>query len=364
MMPATKSPGEWLHEIRAAMARGELIEAYDLAQKALDSSPDDLALQHLTVLVLARSGATRHARSRYEALRLGVAIRGSLDSPLKLDIAALDARIAKDEALGAPASARQALLKDAAARYERIFRRVKAPYPGISAATLWLLCGRPRKSESLAREVIEICRREDRGTELDAYFSFATEAEAALILGDLETARTALGHAGAHHGGDLSALATTRRELKMVCGARGIDAAILAPLSAPSVIHYSGHMIGPRFPLHDEARVRGLIAASMERLKVGFGYGSLAAGGDTLFAEALLERGADLHVTIPFAVDEFKRVSVAPSGDEWINRFDRCLDAAKTVTMATSGEYLGDDVLFGHADRIAMGLAMLRARFL
>jgi len=360
----TKSADEWLDDIQQAVSRGELIEAYDLAERALAEFPNHLKLRYTAVLVLGRSGATLRARSTYNRFKFADAIRGSLNSTLKQDIAALDARIAKDQALAAHGAARRKLLATAAARYEAIFRRTRAAYPAVSAATLWLLAGMHPKAKSLALEGIKICARAHRRGGLNAYFSYATEAEAALILGNVDSARAALVNAARYHGGDLSALATTRRQLKLVCAARGISIETLAPLSAPSVIHYAGHVIGPRFPASQEARVRTSITDSIARLKVGFAYGSLAGGADILFAEALVEAGAEVNVTIPFDAGEFRRISVAPSGRHWIARFDNCLRLAKTVTFATTERYLGDVALFGYADRIAMGLALLRARYL
>jgi hypothetical protein len=360
----TKTADKWLDDIRAAMSQGELVEAYDLAERALAEFPDDSTLQYTAVLVLARSGATLRARAKYDVFRLGDAIRGRLDSALKQDIAALDARIAKDQALAASGARRRKLLATAAERYEAIFRRAKTAYPAVSAATLWLLAGKQDRSRSLAREGMNICARETRGRGLNAYFSFATEAEAALILGEVDLARSALTKAARHYGGDLSALATTRRQLKLICAAHGISDESLAALSAPSVIHYAGHVIGPRFPAPEETRVRQLIAESLAQLKVGFAYGSLAGGADLLFAEALIERGAEVNVILPFDSADFKRVSVAPSGRRWAARFDRCFEAAKSVTFATTERFLGDEASFGYADRIAMGLALLRARFL
>jgi class 3 adenylate cyclase len=47
-----------------------------------------------------------------------------------------------------------------------------------------------------------------------------------------------------------------------------------------------------------------------------------------------------------------------------VRRFDRCLAAASSVRYATSDAFLGDDVLFRYASEFAMGLALLRARYL
>ena len=39
-------------------------------------------------------------------------------------------------------------------------------------------------------------------------------------------------------------------------------------------------------------------------------YGPLACGADILIAEAILERGGELHVVLPFAEEDFLRTSV------------------------------------------------------
>ncbi len=130
------------------------------------------------------------------------------------------------------------------------------------------------------------------------------------------------------------------------------------------MIHYTGHRIGPRLPQSEMGRLREQVRDVLAKLNVGFGYGSLASGADIVFAEELLARGAEINLAMPFEVDEFKRISVADAGGDWIERFDRCYARAATVTFATTDEYLGDNSLFGYAGKIAMGLAILRAQFL
>ena len=106
------------------------------------------------------------------------------------------------------------------------------------------------------------------------------------------------------------------------------------------------------------------IAAEVGRLRIGYAYGSLASGGDILWAEALLAAGAELQVVLPFDRGEFVQSSVAPSGDGWVRRFEVCLDAATGVRYATDDAYLDDDVLYRYGAELAMGLALLRARYL
>lgn len=350
-------------EVRAAVARGELFEAFDLAEHALADFPDDPVLCWVAALSLARAGATKQARARYEAFHLADLAATASDAALRIDIESLDARIAKDEAFAADGAARVTLTKDAAARYEAIFRRSRNYYPGVNAATLSLLAGDTSRAEALAKEVLAACSATICSSDSEAYFVAVTEAEAALILGDPASASRSLSKAALARNGDLSAFATTRRQLKMVCAARAIPLDV-AQLQTPTVVHYTGHLPGSRFPKPEEGRVRLEIAEVLERRKVGIGYGSLAAGADILFAEELLNRGAEVNVTMPFNIDEFKQISVACGGDEWLPRFDKCLAAAKTVTYATVDEYLQDDSLFAYASTLAMGLALLRASFL
>ena len=117
-----------------------------------------------------------------------------------------------------------------------------------------------------------------------------------------------------------------------------------------------------RFPPHLEEAVAAEIRARIDRMSVGFAYGSLACGADLLFAEACLERGIELNVVLPFNMDEFKRLSVDRGGPAWMPRFERCLAKARTLTYATEGEYLGDEMLFAYGSQLAMGLALLRAQ--
>ncbi|MEA2442469.1 MAG: hypothetical protein QOH76_3893, partial [Thermoleophilaceae bacterium] len=118
------------------------------------------------------------------------------------------------------------------------------------------------------------------------------------------------------------------------------------------------------FPPEAEREVAARIEAEVSREPPGYAYGALASGADILWAEALLRHGAELHVVLPFSRDEFVEASVAPAGQDWVDRFDRCMEAATSVTYATDDAYLGDAVLFGYSTELAMGLALLRASYL
>lgn len=354
---APRSPAEWLDLVRSAERGGELLTAVDLAERGLDEHPGDVWLAHRAVLALARAGSTAEAARRFDAYGLG--------EREEEDVAALRARIAKDIALAASGPERDREAARSAEIYGAIFARTGGYYPGVNAATLSLLAGDAAAARSLATEVLDRLAAAGDGS----YYAAATEAEAQLLLGRPDAARAAVSRAAGLHGGDFGAVATTRRQLRLVCAAVGVDIAVLAALAGPAVAHFCGHRIGApgadsRFPAAHEASVARAIAEELDRRPVGIAYGSLASGADILWAEALLERGSELNIQLPFARDEFERTSVGPSGARWVERFQRCLSSAATVGYATDDAFLGEDVLYRYGTELSMGLALLRARFL
>jgi hypothetical protein len=352
--PRRRSPSEWLDAVVEAERRGEVLSAFDLAERGLDEHPREIALEYKAVLALARAGSTEQAAQRFEQYGLGLA-----DSE---DVRALEARIAKDTALAADSGERKRLALHSAALYEAIFEDTHGYYPGINAATLRLVGGDADGSRRLARLVLELLQ----ANRDDGYYAAATEAEAHLLLDDVPAAGTALERAASLHGGDHGAVATTRRQLRLVCDERDIDATVLQRLAGPRVIHYCGHRVdaGGAFRPEQERQIARAISEELDRQRPAYAYGSLASGADILCAEALLARGAELHVVLPFARDEFVQTSVADAGADWVERFDRCLAAAADVRYATDDAFLGDDVLYRYGAELAMGLALLRRRFL
>jgi hypothetical protein len=360
--------GDWLGRIHGAMDRGEYLTAFDLATEAVGVYPADLPLQYQMILALARAGATNQALQALESSRLEER-SGTADVALQEDIAALRARLAKDQALAVTGPERAVRAAVAAGLYETIYRRLHRSYTCINAATMWLVAGDEARAAELAQQARDLCRRSEPQTDNDRYWQAATEAEAALHLGDQSGLREALDRAATHRHGQLASVAATRKQLLLICEHKGIDPSVLEPLAIPMVIHYGGHRISPsgqpgRFAADSEAIVAQAIRAHLEYEHVGFGYGSLAGGADILFAEALLDRGGELHVVLPFATEEFKQISVEPSGESWLARFDQCLGAATSVTYATRGQYLGDDSLFDYCAKVAMGQALIRSSFL
>ncbi|MFI5020915.1 MAG: hypothetical protein ACHQRJ_04585 [Alphaproteobacteria bacterium] len=89
-----------LAEIDAAMRRGDLIVACDLAHRAVEEFPDVLAYKHRALLAMARAGATARALDLYGKWALGEA--ATEDAKLAVDLPSLQARLLKDVASPTP----------------------------------------------------------------------------------------------------------------------------------------------------------------------------------------------------------------------------------------------------------------------
>jgi len=348
------------HEMRAAIGRGDYLVAYDLAMRAASERPDDAAVRYLAVLALARAGATDRAAEQLAVFGLDGDAPAGAPTDLVEDLGALRARLAKDAAMSVSGEERARRAGLAAQLYETTYRALDRPFAGVNAATMWSLAGDQQRSHAIATEVLSLLASPADGE--DVYWTEATRAEALLLLGAVADARVALRHALATVP-DIASRATTRRQLALVCELVGCDAGIVDVLEIPQVVHYTGHL-APRLGANAEDRLADQIAARLEAESVGFGYGALACGADLIVAEALLARGAELHVVFPCAQDDFVRVSVAPGGLEWVHRFEDALARAASVTYATEGPYLGAPELFAFGAEVAMGKALLRASYL
>jgi tetratricopeptide (TPR) repeat protein len=347
-------------EIAALIQRGEILAAYDIARAALEAGETSRDIAYKAVLCLARAGAVDFARTEY--VRLGL---DRLDDDP--DAIALGARLLKDVALAARGPRRTAFAKASTRRYHALFQRFGGLYGAVNAATMTLVAGDRAGGRALAAAALEVAPPAGLTGEA-AYYEAASRAEAQFLTGDLEAARAILGQALARAPQAFAAHASTLRQLEMLCRETGVDPAWLAPFRPPACAHFTGHILdasrevaltgGPGSALRRQADevVRGQ--------GIGFAYGGLAAGADIVFAEALLEAGAELHVVLPVSLDSFIAVSVAPFGVDWVERFERCFARATSVRYASRDPYVGDEQVFAYASQIAMGCAVLRAQTL
>jgi class 3 adenylate cyclase len=340
---------------KKALSRGDLIGAYDATVTAIAEGDDSNAIRHQQILALARMGDTERAMGLFQAY--------GLDQSGDVDERAIGARLLKDRALGLAAGAeRQAAMERAYEAYHFLYRESGDSFPGINAATLALLAGRQEESRTLAAALLD----DPAVAAGESYYKAATRAEALLLLDRAEEVTEALAGAACKGSADLGARSSTLRQLGMIAAFQGRSAeacaALLAPLAPPRVVHYCGHMFGADPPA--EARVRAALDKVLESEDVGFAYGALACGSDILCAEALLDRGVELHVVLPFEEEDFLAQSVLPGGEGWAARYRSCRDRAASLVYSSPMAYFGNPDQYGYASRTAMGLARLRAEHL
>lgn len=308
-----------------------------------------------SILASARSGALDHAWRQFEAAGFGV------DDPDPA-VHTLRGRLLKDRALRAvDPTDRKRLFVEAASAYARADDLAAAPYHLINVATMRFLAGDQADAAKLAARVVD--RIEHGGEIADTpYFIEATRAEALLLQRKIDTATTALRHAFTL-GSSWQDHAVTLRQLTLICEASDLPCDWLDEFRPPASLHFAGHL---GVAADDAANAR-LIAEIDEILaahNVGFGFGALAAGSDILIAERLIARGAELHVMLPMSRNAFRAASVEPWAENWAERFEACLDAAKSVREASdvTGRY--DPVSNTLASELSMGAAVLNAELL
>jgi len=288
------------------------------------------------------------------------------DVAFQADLESLAGRLEKDESFGARADAAR---RAAAQRSIEAYRRADAIKPNvyarINAATVSAMVGDEPTALALAGSVLA-----QIGESADAdHWAHATLGEAQLLLGDEPGARRHYQRTGELAGQRCGDIASMRRQLQLLQPVRPAAASLLDVVRGPNVVAFSGHMIDaptrtPRFPAYIEAAVAAEIAHEVDALMPVVAYAQAANGSDILFCEALLARGQEVNVVLPFERDDYVAQSVAPGGIAWVTRFDAVLAKANSVTYAAEGLYLGDDTLFEHASDLIQGLASLRAQAL
>ena len=298
-----------------------------------------------TIIALARAGALDHAWAQFAA----AGYDREEGDPAALTV---KGRLLKDYALRATDEAeRRGYYLRSAECYRASAALQPATYPLINAATLSLLSGDRAQAEEIAREVLERIAREPDEPETP-YYRAATEAEALLLLGRREEARGMLEAAVAAAPRAWEDHASTLRQFLVIQEVLGGDSAWLDLLRPPRSLHFAAD------------RAAGLdpdAAAAIPDSDIGFGFGALAAGAELLTAEALLGRGAELHVILPTDPKSFAAAFVDPFGEAWRRRFDHVLAAADSVRAVRPLGRAPDRAGIALADRIAQGAALLNA---
>jgi hypothetical protein len=302
----------------------------------------------LAIIALARSGALDRARRLFDEAGLDAVT----DEPATLSVRG---RLLKDEARRSPPAARAGLWRQAGDAYARAAALSGTTYHLINAATLALLAGDRATAGERAREVLVKLDAGDTGPETPWYLG-ATRAEALLLLGRTDEAKTALDDARRRAPEAWEDHATTLRQFTLILEVLGEDSAWLAPLQPPRSLHFAGHLA-----VDDDPGLRRRVEATLESERIGFAWGALAGGADLIIAEAVLARGAELHLVLPAPPAVFRAESAAPLGGDWPARFDEVLALAAGVSVVEPGVATTTMLHIRLAAEVAMGRAVMKA---
>jgi hypothetical protein len=304
------------------------------------------------IVALARAGSTARARRLLAERTSGAAAQDSA-------VFAVKGRLLKDAAALATGEARRRLYAEAAQAYAEAAGGEGTTYPLINAATLSLLSGDSERARRFAGEVLE--RVEANPDEPETpYYRVATRAEALLLLDREEQARAAFAEAIALAPEAWEDHASTLRQFALILAERGRDSGWLDALRPPRSLHFGGHMAFRA--TRPRPALRRRIEESLAEERVHFAYGALAAGADIIIAEAVLARGAELHLILPGGAEAFAARSVDPWGSGWRGRFDAVLAQAETVRPVRPIGAEPDSAAIALADEVAMGTALMNAR--
>ncbi|MBT3568431.1 MAG: hypothetical protein HN494_06265 [Opitutae bacterium] len=357
---------------------GDSLLAYDVAKVGLKKFPEDRTLSQKAASALINAGSPLKATHILEEL---VAV-GDRD----VEAHSLLASAYKDlwQYASDPESKKR-YAELAIARYKEGFSttsfdafkqsRVKDVgteyYPCINVAFMYLLSGDAEEARSYSTRALEICRNLKLNS-LGDYWSQATTGEAYLIEGELDASLEAYAEAVAMPDAEPAKIATTRTQAIQIASAYE-DPMVLEQITGvfpqTGIIACSGHVIDKkggsiRFPSEAEALAKVEIEAALDKLDCSYGFSSAACGTDILFIEAMLARGGEVHVFLPFNKKDFIETSVRRAGGNWVQRFERALDKAQYVHYVTEEEYLGDDTLFELCNDVLVGFAAMRAHTL
>lgn len=357
------APETYLNLGQRMLRSGEPLIAYDILSEGLKFWPEDVGLRQQQALALARSGVTRKANLILSRLYE----EGNMDE----ETVGLLARTHKDLWMRAASPAeKERQLGLSYEFYREAYELTGGYWTGINAATTALLLGHKEQAARLAREVRAACLLdlkavEERGG--DQYWPLATLGEAALITGNWTEAETWYARAGETGRGRFGELNSTRRNARLITEALGRGRKWIDNyLKIPTVVVFAGHMIDrpgrnlPRFPPELEPVVRAALLDRLESLNVGLGYASAACGSDIIFLEALLELGGEAHVVLPYNQSQFLEDSVEIVPGQWRERFERVLERAGEVLVASEQRMEGG-VPFEYANLMLHGLASIRA---
>src|SRR6266480_1212033 len=200
------------------------------------------------------------------------------------------------------------------------------------------------------RETLALLAR----TYKDQWCTDTSNAAALVILRRRADAKKAYRSAAATPDLSLRELSSTRRQARLLSKHLYRNSHVFDTcFPIPKLVVFSGHMLDtagrsvPRFPASKERSIRLAINKQLKSIGAGIGFSSAACGSDIIFLEAMLDRGANVHVVLPWPKEEFIQTSVAITKDDnWIARFEDVLRRAASVRVLGQLHVPGNEMGF------------------
>ena len=360
--PQSSKDNDWIWEIDTYLDFSLNQAAYHLAMEASRRAPKDMRFRHRAVLATARSGAMAEALALIDKLELK---HDYTDE----ELGCLRPRILRDMAFHTEDDTqRNQYLVDSAEEYAKVFEKCRTHYSGLNAAYGYALLDDNDRARGLASVVGDLAEGalEPLDEDDDTYWLRSSIAECKLLQGDKPAASQLFQNACTANDVTPGKKAATRRQLKRLMDHVSIDDDwIDRTVPQKGALFFSGPLAGKAVGETDELieKVVDDLGDYLDRNPIGWACGALASGSDIAIAETLLEAGVNLTVYLPLAPNDFMKSSVSAFGDDWKDRFTRCMKSASAIEWnrrapeATSAAYrLGALVAMGktlrHADEL------------
>ena len=295
------------------------------------------------------------------------------ESGARADLASIESSLQEEDA------------NESANLYLKSYETAQGLMEGVAAATMMRLANKDEESAKLAKKMLKAATAElallergirgktsgvdDTERKLNLY---SVLAEANINLERPNAAYKFYQAAVSMAGSNVNHLAQLQQNLQLLSQKRVRIGEVMQLFHAGNVCVFTGLAVD--HPLHDiyafpperdlELELSYQIELALDLHQIQIGFVSLSCGSEILFAEKMLERKCELHVVLPFALDDFFSSSIdygLASMYRWHGRAQSILKRCETH-YTTSERFLGDGGLFAFQDVIMEGLALIRSR--
>lgn len=378
-----KDVSEIEKEIHGLISNGHLFKAHTLAQEAFEKHPNEIKIRQIYALVLLKTGAIVEARKLiYPLLGMECIDYEEAEVLNVIDIEAIRENPFIKNADADVLANLANLFKEswnysknchdldvAKELYLASFSKNNVPKVGVQAAWLFWLTGVDSVANDLSQEVLKLLPPLGLSK---SFNEIVTLAQAQLLLNREEDACRLYEEAmKSEIEKNYTDVVAERQQLYFLKTAGfKVPQKAIDVLTPPTIVVFTGYAIDhpsfkvPLFPNESEDAVKAAIKEKLDEIDAKIGYSSASCGSDLLFIEAMLERGGEVNIVLPFSISDFLETNVRYAGPRWEKRFEHAIQKAKSVSLSAEDRYLGHDMLYRFSNNVMHGAAIMRGNFL